>query len=164
MIASIIAGVLIITAIVLAYIGKSSRKLTEVHKSFDLLERQEEFEKELLEILFEHPIYRTVIVEFNSYYVQYLVTEIKQGREFYCEIMSETYLRELNFSIDNIDLPYSETLGFSKNQDFVETVNFNKIYHPKKEGNQEEILSDLYFIMENVYKVSKSTLVLLKYF
>jgi hypothetical protein len=151
----LIVGIIIVLIGVLIVLKKRNIEKTKYYK-WNL--ENENLKTDFINILNQKPNLEYLIVEFDSYYIQYKGFE--KSKEFYSEIVSNEFLEEKK--------QYSENqrngilgLGFlepqEKDSDGNISPNYSKWYGAKLKKEIDLIFNELIKILESIYELKKGT-------
>jgi len=151
----LIIGIIIVLIGVFIVLKKKNIEKT---KSYKWNLENENLKTDFTNFLSKKPNLEYLIVEFDSYYIQYKGFE--KSREFYSEIVSNEFLDEKN--------QYSEnqkngilSLGFlepqKKDSDGNISPNYSKWYGVKSTKEIDLIFNELIKILESIYELKKGT-------
>lgn len=156
----IIIGIIILTGV---FIVLRKRNI-EKPKTYKWNVENEKLKADFINILSQKPNLEFLIVEFESYYIQF--KGFQKSKEFYCEIVSDTFLDQQN--------QYSENqkkgilgLGFSepqkKDSDGNTSPNYSKWYGAKSKKEIDSIFNELIKVLESIYDLEKGTEIKIRY-
>ncbi|NJB72917.1 hypothetical protein GGR42_003415 [Saonia flava] len=157
----LIIGIIIVLIGVFIVLKKRNIEKT---KSYKWNLENENLKTDFTNILSKKPNLEYLIVEFDSYYIQY--KGFVKSKEFYSEIVSNEFLDEKN--------QYSEnqkngifSLGFlepkKKDSDGNISPNYSKWYGAKSKNEIDLIFNELIKILESIYGLKKGTEIKLRW-
>lgn len=151
----LIIGIITVLIVVFIVLKKRNIEKTKIYK-WNL--ENENLKTDFINILTQKPNLEYLIIEFESFYIQYKGFE--KSKEFYSEIVSDEFLDEKN--------QYSENqkngilgLGFlepqKKDLDGNISPNYSKWYGAKSTNEIKTIFNELIKILESIYELKKGT-------
>ena len=150
-----IIGILVVAIGILAMLKK--RKF-ENSKNYKWETEKEKFEKDFTEILSKNPNLEYVIIEFNSYYIQY--KGFVNSKEFYAEIVSNKFLNESKKYSEN-QIEEILNLEFlkpnNKDNDGNISPNYTKWYKSETKNEIELIQKELIRILTTIFGLKNGT-------
>ncbi len=157
----LVIGVLIVTIGILALLKKRN---FEKIKTYKWETEKEKFEKDLTEILSKNPNLEYLIIEFDSYYIQY--KGFIKSKEFYAEIVSNEFLNE-NKKYSESKIEEILNLEFSKpnekdNEGNV-SPNYSKWYKSETKNEIEFIHKELIRILKSIFNMKNGTEIKIRY-
>ena len=157
----IIIVVLIVSVGIFAFFKK---RKTEKIKNYKWEAEKEKFEKDFTEILLKNPNLEYLIIEFDSYYIQY--KGFIKSKEFYGEIVSNEFLNE-NKKYSESKIEEILNLKFSKpNQKDNEgnvSHNYSKWYKSETKNEIEFIHKELIRILKSIFNMKNGTEIKVRY-
>jgi|TARA_B110000114_G_C14817427_1_gene287266 hypothetical protein len=157
----IIIGILIGIIGILAVLKKRN---FEKSKTYKWETEKEKFEKDFTEILSKNPNLEYLIIEFDSYYIQY--KGFVNSKEFYAEIVSNEFLNETKKYSENqiekiLNLEFSKPN--EKDNDGNVSPNYTKWYKSKTKNEIEFIHKELIGILESIFGLKNGTEIKIRY-
>jgi hypothetical protein len=145
----IIIGVLIVIIGILAIFKK--RNFGKL-KTYKWETEKEKFEKDFIQILSKNPNLEHLIIEFDSYYIQY--KGFVNSKEFYSEIVSNEFLNETKKYSENqieeiLNLEFSKPN--EKDNDGNVSPNYTKWYNLTTINEIEFIHKELIRILKSIF-------------
>jgi hypothetical protein len=157
----IIFGILIVIVGILAILKKRN---IEKSKTYKWETEKDKFEKDFIGILSKNPNLTYLIIEFDSYYIQY--KGFAKSEEFYAEIVSNEFLNETKkYSENQIGeiLNFEFTKPNEKDNDGNISPNFTKWYNSKTKNEIEFIHKELIGILKSVFGLKNGTEIKIRY-
>jgi hypothetical protein len=157
----IIFGILIVIVGILAIMKKRNIEKSKIYKWET---EKDKFEKDFIGILSKNPNLTYLIIEFDSYYIQYKGFE--KSKEFYAEIVSNEFLNETKKYSEN---QIEEILNFEfskpneKDNDGNISPNFTKWYNSKTKNEIESIHKELIGILKSVFGLKNGNEIKIRY-
>lgn len=157
----IIIGILIGIIGILAVLKKWN---FEKSKTYNWETEKEKFEKDFTEILTKKPNLEYLIIEFDSYYIQY--KGFAKSKEFYAEIVSNEFLNEAkkyseNQIVEILNHEFSKPN--EKDNDGNVSPNYSKWYNSKTKNEIEFIHKELIGILESIFGLKNGTEIKIRY-
>ncbi|EDM43350.1 hypothetical protein SCB49_01307 [unidentified eubacterium SCB49] len=157
----LIIGVFIVTIGILALLKKRKFEKTKTYKWET---EKKKFEKDFTEIVSKNPNLEYLIIEFDSYYIQY--KGFIETKEFYAEIVSNEFLNE-NKKYSEIKIEEILNLEFSKpnekdNEGNV-SPNYSKWYKSETKNEIEFMHKELIRILKSIFKMKNGTEIKVRY-
>ena len=136
----------------------------EKSKTYKWETEKEKFEKDFTEILSKNPNLEYLIIEFDSYYIQY--KGFVNSKEFYAEIVSNEFLNETKKYSENqiekiLNLEFSKPN--EKDNDGNVSPNYTKWYKSKTKNEIEFIHKELIGILESIFGLKNGTEIKIRY-
>ena len=157
----IIIGILIGIIGILTVLKKWNFKKSKIYK---WKTEKEKFEKDFTEILSKNPNLEYLIIEFDSYYIQY--KGFVNSEEFYAEIVSNEFLNETKKYSENqieeiLNLEFSKPN--EKDNDGNISPNYTKWYKSKTRNEIEFIHKELIGILKSIFGLKNGTEIKIRY-
>ena len=148
-------GVFVVLIVVFIVLKKRNIEKTKYYKWY--LEN-ENLKTDFTNVLSKKPNLEYLIIEFDSYYIQYKGFE--KSKDFYSEIVSNEFLDEKNRYSEN-QKNRILSLGFlepqKKDSDGNISLNYSKWYGAKSTKEIDLIFNELIKILESIYELKKGT-------
>lgn len=136
----------------------------EKSKTYKWETEKEKFEKDFIEILSKNLNLEYLIIEFESYYIQY--KGFINSKEFYAEIVSNEFLNQnKKYSKNQMEeiLNFDFSKPNEKDKDGNVSPNYTKWYNSKSKTEIEFIHKELVEILKSIFNLKNGTEIKIRY-
>ncbi len=159
-----IIGAILGLIIVYGIFTKIQKRTIEKTKVYKWKAEKEKLKNDFIEIISKNQSLEYLIVEFDSYYIQYIGLE--RNKEYYCEIVSDKYLSEskkYSKIQKNKILEFDFSKPNTKDKEGNISSNYSKWYKSESENEINLVFEELLNIIESIYHLKDGSEIIIKY-